>query len=100
MAQSVTKLYPVYDEAPGGTLQVVLNKNAEVVARSINNDPFGGAEFDLAGAAIDHVEVQATKNAQGTLDSVAVTMRATEALTAAPIATGTRLSVVEPVHRA
>jgi len=94
-AQPVTKLYPVYDEAAGGTLQVVLNKNLEVVARSINNDPFGGAEFDLAGAAIDHVEVQATKNAQGTLDSVAVTMRATEQLTAASIAAGTRLAVVD-----
>jgi RHS repeat-associated protein len=94
-AQPVTKLYPIYDEAAGGTLQVVLNKDLEVVARSINNDPFGGAEFDLAGAAIDHVEVQATKNAQGTLESVAVTMRSTEQLTAASIATGTRLAVVD-----
>jgi RHS repeat-associated protein len=94
-AQPVTKLYPIYDEAAGGTLQVVLNKNLEVVARSINNDPFGGAEFDLAGAAIDHVEVQATKNAQGGLTSVAITMRATEQLTAASIASGTRLAVVD-----
>ena len=94
-AQPVTKLYPIYDEAAGGTLQVVLNKTGEVVARSVNNDPFGGAEFDLAGAAIDHVEVQATKNAQGTLDSVAVTMRATEQLTTASLTTGTRLAVVD-----
>src|SRR5437763_1041117 len=93
--QPVTKLYPIYDEAAGGTLQVVLNKNGELVARSINNDAFGGAEFDLAGAAIDHVAVQATKNAQGTLDNVAVTMRATEQLAAASIATGTRLAVVD-----
>jgi len=94
-AQPVTKLYPIYDEAAGGTLQVVVNRNGEVVARSINNDPFGGAEFDLAGAAIDHVEVQATKNAQGGLESVVVTMRATEQLAAASIASGARLAVVD-----
>ncbi|HXA18390.1 MAG TPA: Ig-like domain-containing protein [Thermoanaerobaculia bacterium] len=94
-AQPVTKLYPIYDEAAGGTLQVVVNRNGEVVARSVNNDPFGGAEFDLAGAAIDHVEVQATKNAQGGLDSVVVTMRATEQLTAASVASGARLAVVD-----
>jgi len=41
------------------------------------------------------VEVQTTKNAQGTLDSVAITMRATEQLTAASIASGTRLAVVD-----
>ncbi len=93
--QPVTKLYPIYDEAAGDTLQVVVNRNGEVVARSVNNDPFGGAEFDLAGAAIDHVEVQATKNAQGGLDSVVVTMRATEQLTAASVASGSRLAVVD-----
>jgi RHS repeat-associated protein len=91
----VTKLYPIYDEAAGGTLQVVVNRDGEVVARSVNNDPFGGAEFDLAGAAIDHVEIQTKKRADGALDSVTVTMRATEPLATASVASGARLGVVD-----
>jgi RHS repeat-associated protein len=91
----VTKLYPIYDEAAGGTLQVVVNRDGEVVARSVNNDPFGGSEFDLAGAAIDHVEIQTKKRADGALDSVAVTMRATEPLATASVASGARLAVVD-----
>jgi large repetitive protein len=94
-AQPVTKLYPIYDEAAGGTLQVVVNRNGEVVARSVNNDPFGGSEFDLAGAAIDHVDIQTKKDASGALDLVTVTMRATEQLAAATVNTGARLAVVD-----
>ena len=94
-AQPVTKLYPVYDEAAGGTLQVVVNINGEVVARSVNNDPFGSSEFDLSGAAIDHMEIRTTKDNGGALDSVTVTMRATELLAAATVATGARLAVVD-----
>ena len=93
--QPVTKLYPIYDEAASGTLQVVVNRNGQVTARSVNNDAFGGAEFDLGGAGIDHIEVRTTKDASGALDSVTVTMRATELLAAATVAAGARLAVVD-----
>ncbi|HWW59738.1 MAG TPA: RHS repeat-associated core domain-containing protein, partial [Thermoanaerobaculia bacterium] len=90
-----TKLFPIFDEAAAGTLQTVVNQNGEVVARSINNDPFGGEEFSLAGAAIDNVTITATKSASGALESVRVTMHATEQLAKSSVATGTRLAVVD-----
>jgi RHS repeat-associated protein len=93
--QPVTRLYPIYDEAGGGTLQVVLNRNGDVVARSVNNDPFGGEQFDLAGAAIDRVSIKAKKDPSGNLTSVTVTMRSTEMLAESTVATGGRLAVVD-----
>jgi RHS repeat-associated protein len=94
-APPVTQLYPIYDEAASRTLQIVVNRNGEVVARSLNNDPFGGAELDLAGAAVDNVTVKATKDAQGDLQSVVVTMRATEQLASGTVTGGTRLAAVD-----
>jgi hypothetical protein len=84
-----------FKDAGTGLCRCCSTRNLEVVARSINNDPSGGAEFDLGGVAIDHVEVQATKNPQGALDSVTVTMRATEQLTVGSVTAGTRLAVVD-----
>ncbi|HKS23398.1 MAG TPA: Ig-like domain-containing protein [Thermoanaerobaculia bacterium] len=94
-APPLVRLYPIFDEAAGGTLQAVVNSDGLVVARSSNNDPFGGEEFDLGGAAIDNVSVTATKTAAGALDTVKVTMRATEPLLDTTLATGARLAVVD-----
>jgi RHS repeat-associated protein len=91
----VKKLYPIYDEAAGGSLQVVLNEKGEIVARSITTDPFGGARFDLSGGAIDHVEITGSKDSGGTLQSVKVAMRSTEQLSAPTLDGGTRLAVVD-----
>lgn len=91
----VKKLYPIYDEAAGGSLQVVLNDKGEIVARSITTDPFGGGRFDLSAGAIDHIEVTASKSAAGALQSVTVTMRATEQVASSSLASGTRLAVVD-----
>ncbi|HEY0521450.1 MAG TPA: RHS repeat-associated core domain-containing protein, partial [Ilumatobacteraceae bacterium] len=91
----VKSLYPVYDEAAGGSLQVVLNNAGEIVARSITTDPYGGARFDLSGGAIDHVEITGSKDAGGTLQSVKVAMRSTEQLASPSLSGGTRLSVVD-----
>jgi RHS repeat-associated protein len=92
----VTHVYPVYDEAGNGALQVVVNRNGEVVSRNVSTDPYGGEEFELAGAAVDLVEVKAKKNAAGALESVNVSVRATEALLEATIANGGRLAAVKP----
>jgi hypothetical protein len=83
----VRKLYPVYDEAAGGSLQVVLSNTGEIVARSITTDPYGGARFDLSGGAIDHVEITRSKDAGGALQSVKVAMRATEQLASPSLTT-------------
>lgn len=90
----VTHIYPVYDEAGNGTLQVVVNRNGEVVSRNVSTDPYGGEEFQLAGAAVDLVEIKAKKDGAGNLASVNVQVRATEALLEATIATGARLAAV------
>src|ERR1051326_3690358 len=95
-APPVARIYPVYDEAGNGTLQVVVNRNGEVVSRHIATDPYGAEEFELAGATIDQVEVKAKKNATGALESVRIRMRATEALRETSIAPGSRLAVVKP----
>jgi len=93
-AVPVTHVYPVYDEAGNGTLQVVLNRNGEVVSRHIATDPYGAEEFELAGAAIDQVQVIAKKTATGVLQEVRVQMRATEALRETTIGIGSRLAIL------
>ncbi|HUP60264.1 MAG TPA: Ig-like domain-containing protein [Thermoanaerobaculia bacterium] len=92
---TVNYLYPIYDEAGAGSLQTVVNKRGEIVGRNLSNDPFGGEDLDLAGAAIDRVAVKATKNSDGTLNSVEVTMRSTEAIAPASLPSGVRLAAVD-----
>jgi RHS repeat-associated protein len=94
-AVPVARIYPVYDEAGNGTLQVVVNRNGEVVARHISTDPYGSEEFELAGAAVDRVELQAKKNAAGALETVRIRIRSTEALRETSIAAGSRLAIVK-----
>lgn len=91
----LARLYPVFDEAAGGTLQVVLNRNGEVVARSITTDPFGGEQFELGGAAIDRISIKATKDSEGNLTNVVVSMRSTEQLAEATVESGARLAAVD-----
>jgi len=89
------RLYPVFDEAGAGTLQVVVNRNAEIVARSITNDPYGANQLDMTGAAVDRIAVKATKDSAGALKSVEVTLHTTETLGQATVAAGTRLAAVD-----
>jgi RHS repeat-associated protein len=91
----VNYLYPIYDEAGAGSLQAVVNERGEIVARNLSNDPFGGEELDLAGAAIDRVAVRATKNSDGTLESVSVELRSTEAIAPASMPPGVRLASID-----
>ncbi|HEX8171499.1 MAG TPA: Ig-like domain-containing protein [Thermoanaerobaculia bacterium] len=92
---TVAHLYPVYDEAGGGSLQAVLNEQAQVVARTLPNDPYGADDVDFAGAAVDDVSITAAKDASGALQRVRVVVHATEQLARATIAGGGRLSVVD-----
>ncbi|HYI12031.1 MAG TPA: Ig-like domain-containing protein [Thermoanaerobaculia bacterium] len=91
----VTTLYPVYDEAANGSLQVVLNRNGEVVGRNLMTDPYGAENFEISGAAIESVKVKVEKDSTGKLETINIRMRATEALDAATIATGTHLAIVK-----
>jgi len=93
-AQPMTRLYPVYDEAGNGTLQVILNRNGEVVGRGVTLDPYGGQPLELAGAAIDRVTIT-VKKAGSSVDTVRVRMRATEELLGSSVAAGTKLSIVD-----
>jgi RHS repeat-associated protein len=95
ITQQVTQLYPVYDEAGAGSLQAVLNKNGEVIARTLQNDMYGADNVDFAGAAIDRVHVTVTKSSSGAVESATVTMHATEELTEMSLATGIRLAAVD-----
>jgi RHS repeat-associated protein len=66
-----------------------------VTARNVPGDSFGAEAGDLTGAAIDKVAIKATRGTDGTLTSVEVTVRSTEALTASTVATGVRLTTVD-----
>jgi RHS repeat-associated protein len=92
---SVARLYPIFDEAGDGGIQTTLNVNGEVTARNVPGDSFGAEAGDLTGAAIDKVAIKATRGTDGTLTSVDVTVRSTEALTASTVATGLRLTTVD-----
>jgi hypothetical protein len=92
----VRRLYPIFDEAAAGNLQVVLNEAGAVVARTLPNDPYGGEHVDFTAAAIDRVAVGFRKNeTTGELEHVDVTLHATEQLDADSIAVGTRLATVD-----
>jgi RHS repeat-associated protein len=91
---AVTHLYPIYDEAGGGSLQAIVNTNGQVVARNLSKDPYGAEDVALAGAAVDGVKI-AVKKTNGTIDHVTITLHATEELSAATIATGARLAAVD-----
>src|SRR5690349_3644890 len=43
----VTHLYPIYDEAGGGSLQAIVNETGEVVARNLAQDPYGAEDAIL-----------------------------------------------------
>jgi RHS repeat-associated protein len=88
-------LYPVYDEAGAGSLQAVLNKTGDLIARNVPNDAFGGENLDLAGAAVDRVHVTAKKTSAGAIESVKVTIGSTEQINAAGISGGVRLASVD-----
>ncbi len=91
----IGRFYPVYDEAGTGNLDAVLNASGEIVARNVPNDPFGAHELDLNGAAVDGMAIRAAKDRNGHLSSVDVTVRTTEALSAATLAAGLRLAAVD-----
>lgn len=92
---AVTHLYPVYDEAGAGSMQIVINDAGEVVARTLPNDPYGGEDINFTGAAIDGASVTMKKNAGGAIEQVEVTIHATEQLEPSSVATGGRLAVVD-----
>ncbi|MFZ2490373.1 MAG: RHS repeat-associated core domain-containing protein [Thermoanaerobaculia bacterium] len=91
---TVNYLYPVYDEAGAGQLEIVLNREGEIVARSVTNDPYGADPLDLAGAAVDRVKVRAKKT-NGTIAEVEVSIGLTETVAESSIAVGVRLAALD-----
>jgi RHS repeat-associated protein len=92
---TVKHLYPIYDEAGAGSLQVVINEQGQVVARTLANDAYGAEDIDFTGAAIDGASVRMTKDAAGALAQVEITLHATERLDPSTVATGVRLATVD-----
>ena len=90
----LNRLYPVFDEAGAGSLQAVLNVDAQLVARNLPEDPAGSEDVDFAGATIDRASIHATKDSSGNLQSIDVTLHATEPLDPATLANGLRLASV------
>ena len=91
----VSRLYPIYDEAGGHSLQVVLNDRGHIVARSIAAGPYGEDQAILNGPAVDKVEVSARKDEGGNVVAVDVILRATEDIAEETIAAGFRLAAVD-----
>jgi RHS repeat-associated protein len=91
----VDRLYPVYDEAGAGSLQVILNESGEVVSRDVAGGPYGEDEAMLLGAALDKVALQASKAGDGKVSQVDVKLRLTEDIAAATLPSGVRLAVLD-----
>jgi RHS repeat-associated protein len=91
---AVTHLYPIYDEAGAGSLQAIVNRNGEVVARNLSKEPYGAEDVAMAGAAVYGVKVEVQK-ADGNIERVTVTLHATEELSLPTVATGARLATVD-----
>jgi RHS repeat-associated protein len=89
------RLYPVFDEAGTGSLQAVLNAGGQMVARNLPQDPAGSDDVDFAGAAIDHVAIGATKDSNNNLQTVTVTVHATEPLNTSTFNGGFRLATFD-----
>ena len=89
---SVNRLYPIYDEAAGGSLQAIANANGEIVSRPLVEGGYGEEESALGGVAVDQITVKATKDSSNNLASVEVSIRLTEPLAATTIANGGRLA--------
>lgn len=90
-----TLLYPIFDEAAAGGLQAILNIDGAMVARNLPNDPYGGDDRGMAGAAVDKIAIDAKKTSTGDLESINVTLQLTEAIQSATIAGGARLALVD-----
>jgi RHS repeat-associated protein len=91
---AVHRLYPVFEEAGAGTLQIILNQAGEVVSRTVQEGAYGEDEVGLAGAAVERIEVTPSRNASGELTSVAVKIRISESIDPATVAAGARLETI------
>ncbi|HEX7708965.1 MAG TPA: Ig-like domain-containing protein [Thermoanaerobaculia bacterium] len=91
---AVHRLYPVFDEAGAGTLQVILNQAGEVVSRTVQEGAYGEDEVGLAGAAVDRIAVTPSRNSGGELTSVAVKIRISESIDPATVVAGARLETI------
>lgn len=89
------RLYPVFDEAGAGSLQVTLNADGEVVARSLTEGAYGEAESILTGAAVEGIAITASRDTQGTLTSVELSVRLTDDVDPATVVAGVRLAAVD-----
>ncbi|HEX8617173.1 MAG TPA: RHS repeat-associated core domain-containing protein, partial [Thermoanaerobaculia bacterium] len=90
----VGRLYPIFDESGAGTLQVILNTNAEVISRTVMEGAYGEDETTLAGPAVDQIAAKAKRDSSGAIESVDITIRITEAIAPATVATGARLATI------
>jgi RHS repeat-associated protein len=95
----VAHLYPIYDEAGAGALQIILNEKGEIISRTAAAGPYGEDEVVLAGPAVDRVDVLAQRDDKGKLTGVTVRMRSTESLNGQTVGGGTRLAIVDASGR-
>jgi RHS repeat-associated protein len=92
---SVTRLYPVFDEAGTGSLQVVVNETGDVVARWGAPGAYGEDEYFIAGPGVQEVSRNAEKHDDGSLESIEITVALTEAIDETTIAEGARLAALD-----
>ena len=73
----------------------MLNAKGEVVSRNAAEGAYGEDPYTLAGSAADRIAIKATKDGDGNLSSVEVTIRTTERIAEATLAGGVRLAVLD-----
>lgn len=93
-AKPLQRLYPIYDEAGAGNLQVVMNKNGEIVSRTYLGDAYGDDEEVVSGPAIDRIERKARTDANGDPFEIEITLRSTDRIRESTRAKGARLTVL------
>ena len=93
--KGVSRLYPIYDEAGSKSLHVILNENAQIVARTAAAGPYGEDQAILLGPAVDRVSIKAKKDAAGNVVAIDIVVRSTEQIAQTSVPTGFRLAAVD-----
>lgn len=85
---------PILDDATG-SLSAVADGNGNLVERVLYGDAYGDAPRYLHGPVVDGVWYEAKKNGAGALERVEVRAHISDAINAATVAGGARLTVVK-----
>ena len=90
----VAREYPLFDEPGNGSMQAIVREDGTLERRTLATDPWNEDERAIVQPAVERIELSASKDGSGTITSVDITMRLTEAVSPTTIAGGVRLAAV------